>query len=237
MNVLLKIVFVFLATTLGVFGFNYNGTWFNTNKNSGVAKIVITSGMMQAYGKCHPQDCDWGKRVYIIARSGLLASWRQRGIGHKVILAEPAGINKIKAVIKYLYCDGRVDKTRVEYFKKLPILNIIDIPAKFVGNWVNSNANTRSNTKIKIYKQNGKVYVYAWGKCHPSDCNWGRVKANIASANRIKMVWNQGFVKIIMKITGLNYYNGKFHKLRIDSTSFFNDSRGVRRSVQYFKRN
>lgn len=40
-----------------------SGTWNNTDNNtSGITRLVITNdNQLQAYGKCAPQDCDWGK--------------------------------------------------------------------------------------------------------------------------------------------------------------------------------
>ena len=130
-----KVFFVAFFLTLGASAFNYNGTWFNTNSSSnGITKLIIKSnGTIRAYGKCHPRDCDWGSVFYKRVRSGILASWRQRGIGHKVLLVEPVNSNRLKVVVKYLYCDSRADKTRVEYFKKLPIINLADRRDRFVG--------------------------------------------------------------------------------------------------------
>jgi hypothetical protein len=44
------------------------GTWVNTDSNTrGITKIVITESGSQyevhAFGKCHPNDCDWGKTL------------------------------------------------------------------------------------------------------------------------------------------------------------------------------
>jgi hypothetical protein len=44
----------------------FTGTWKNTDPNTaGVTKLSITGNgnslKMRAWGKCHPQDCDWGE--------------------------------------------------------------------------------------------------------------------------------------------------------------------------------
>jgi hypothetical protein len=44
------------------------GTWVNTDRNTrGITRIVITESGNQyevnAFGRCHPTDCDWGKSV------------------------------------------------------------------------------------------------------------------------------------------------------------------------------
>jgi len=237
MKRLLRVVFVLLFLTLGVAAFTYNGVWYNTNSNTnGITKIVVKSnGLIRVYGRCVPNACDWGNRRYRRINSGLLASWRQSGIGHKVVLLERAGVNRVKAIVKYLYCDGRVDKTSIEYFKKVPIIQVVDRRDKFVGSWVSSNPNTRMLTKGRIYKQGRGIYVHLWGKCHPNDCDWGSIGARV-NVNRLNIIWNKGFVRRVMIIKGLNYYNGKYHKLRIKTTNYYNDSRGVRRTVEYMNR-
>jgi len=237
MRWLFKVVFIAFFLTISANAFNYNGTWFNTNANSsGVVKLIIKSnGTIRAYGKCHPNSCDWGRRYYTRVKSGLLASWRQRGIGHKVILVESAGVNRIKVVVKYLYCDSRSDKTRVEYFKKLPVVSLADFRDRFTGSWISTNPNTRSLTRAKLFKSGSGLYVHLWGKCHPRDCDWGSIRARVSS-NQLKLTWNKGFVTRVMTIRGLNYRNGRYNKLRIKTTNYYNDSRGVRTTIEYMKR-
>jgi hypothetical protein len=46
---------------------DFVGTWVNKDANTrGITRLVITSAggnklNIQVFGKCHPQDCDWGK--------------------------------------------------------------------------------------------------------------------------------------------------------------------------------
>ena len=44
------------------------GTWLNTNKNTlHITKIVIAESgdnlLIEEWGKCHPDDCYWGKQI------------------------------------------------------------------------------------------------------------------------------------------------------------------------------
>ena len=47
----------------------------------------------------------------------------------------------------------------------------------FVGTWKNVDSGTSNITKVKVAPSAGipPVTVRAWGKCHPSDCDWGKV--------------------------------------------------------------
>lgn len=44
----------------------------------------------------------------------------------------------------------------------------------FVGNWVNTNAATSNMTRLQVAKVNANALTFhGFGKCHPSDCDWG----------------------------------------------------------------
>jgi hypothetical protein len=45
---------------------------------------------------------------------------------------------------------------------------------RFLGHWKNSDQNTRGITVLDIGKSGANITVQAWGKCSPSDCDWGR---------------------------------------------------------------
>ena len=222
--------------TAGVYAFNYNSVWINTDANTrGITKIVIkNTGQIKAFGQCHPRDCDWGNTGYTRTRNGLLASWRQAGIGHKVIYLEAINSNKIKVVVKYLYRDNRRDKTKIMYFKKRH--NNTNMHARtFTGDWVSENVNTRSLTRMNVYRSGNHLSVKAWGKCHPTDCSWGSARAT-RSNNKLTVRWNRGFVDRVMTIKGENFRHGKFQTLRIKTVSHFHDSRGTQTKVEYMQR-
>ncbi len=60
------------------------------------------------------------------------------------------------------------------------------------GSWRNINANTNSVTRVNVRNEcsdhqtcdengnctwNGGYFVRVYGKCHPTDCDWGQIKA------------------------------------------------------------
>src|SRR3712207_1722848 len=76
------------------------------------------------------------------------------------------------------------------------------------GNWVNANPNTNSLTRIQLrfvcqdqvlngqpYPPGPPWYVHVFGKCHPTDCDWGEVGATKLSSGHIYAVYDQGFAK------------------------------------------
>jgi len=76
------------------------------------------------------------------------------------------------------------------------------------GNWTNTDPNTRSITRIQIrfvcqdqilngqpYPPGPPWYVHLYGKCHPSDCDWGEVGAQRLNTGHIFAFYDQGFAK------------------------------------------
>jgi hypothetical protein len=76
------------------------------------------------------------------------------------------------------------------------------------GQWVNTDAATRSLTRIELrftcqdQVLNGQPYppgpawhVHIWGKCHPTDCDWGEVGAVRLGSGFIFAYYDQGFAR------------------------------------------
>lgn len=76
------------------------------------------------------------------------------------------------------------------------------------GNWINADPNTRSITRIQLrfvcqdqilngqpYPPGPPWYVHVYGKCYPTDCDWGEVGARRLDTGHIYAVYDQGFAK------------------------------------------
>jgi hypothetical protein len=77
------------------------------------------------------------------------------------------------------------------------------------GNWANADANTNSLTRAELrftcqdQVLNGKPYppgppwhMHLWGKCVPSDCDWGPADAEtvtIGARTYVRAIYRQGF--------------------------------------------
>jgi hypothetical protein len=77
------------------------------------------------------------------------------------------------------------------------------------GHWTNDDPNTRSLTRAELRFTcqdqilNGQPYppgppwhIHLWGKCHPTDCDWGEVGATevtVGGRTYIYAVYHQGF--------------------------------------------
>jgi hypothetical protein len=47
----------------------------------------------------------------------------------------------------------------------------------YVGGWTNADRNTRSITWISVREEGNGLVMQVWGRCHPTDCDWGSTQA------------------------------------------------------------
>jgi hypothetical protein len=84
----------------------------------------------------------------------------------------------------------------------------------FSGHWTNIDFNTRGVTILDIQVSGATVTVQAWGKAHPSDINWGQVKATpygpdvssnlIANTQALVATYDNNFSKkfMVLRLAG-----------------------------------
>jgi hypothetical protein len=46
---------------------------------------------------------------------------------------------------------------------------------ELTGYWKNVDPESRGGTLLEIRVTGANITVQPWGKCHPTDCDWGRV--------------------------------------------------------------
>ncbi|MEK0082299.1 hypothetical protein [Benzoatithermus flavus] len=76
------------------------------------------------------------------------------------------------------------------------------------GNWINADPQTNSITRIQLrfvcqdVILNGQPwppgppwYVHVYGRCHPTDCDWGEVGAQRLNSGFIYAFYDQGFAR------------------------------------------
>ncbi|MEO5564014.1 MAG: hypothetical protein ABIR18_11280 [Chitinophagaceae bacterium] len=95
------------------------GTWISDNATSGITKIIITgTNQIQAFGRCSPQDCDWGKVALITTGASAyraLFSWSFKKSNLNLIV----GTNGVLTVNGTdTYNDGRATRNYSYTFKK-----------------------------------------------------------------------------------------------------------------------
>lgn len=94
----------------------------------------------------------------------------------------------------------------------------IDPPER--GTWVNVNPATRSITRaivqftcVDVITPGRPIppswHVTLWGKCHPTDCPWGRVPGRSGPGGVVNATYNQGFATRAVTINALP--SGQLH--------------------------
>lgn len=65
----------------------------------------------------------------------------------------------------------------------------------FEGYWTNQDPNTGNITHVQIGVEGELLVVHMWGKCHPTDCDWGeqRIPLSDAADGLLSIAWNPGF--------------------------------------------
>lgn len=75
-------------------------------------------------------------------------------------------------------------------------------PDAYLGTWQNVDAGTGGVTAVEVTQSGAAYSVHLWGKCHPTDCDWGTVPATahfgaVTGAGPVLAVsatYDQGFV-------------------------------------------
>jgi hypothetical protein len=104
---------------------------------------------------------------------------------------------------------------------------------QFAGTWSNIDPTTRGLTRLEITLNGNKVFVHAYGSCHPRDCDWGEAEAipyapNVGSilaetAQALTITYNRDHadqIMIIRRVEG--------ERLQVELFTHFKD--GSRRS-------
>ena len=231
MKGLVKVLLGLIFMTFSINAFNYSGTWIDNNDS--ISKLIISKkGTIRAFGSAVPQDYDLGISRYHKVGGLLFASWRADSLGFYVIVVQGVNKNKVKVVVKSLYCDGSSTRVNTIYLNRVIVH---DNSLKFIGKWRNENPNTKNLTKIVIYKKDGDIYIHAWGKCHPKDCDWNSVKATLIGRD-LKMVWHQRSVTREMNIKAVGYARGKYNRIQIKSINHFKKGIGTTEWTEYLIR-
>jgi hypothetical protein len=102
---------------------------------------------------------------------------------------------------------------------------------RLFGAWKNIDSETRGLTALEVRIVDAEVWVRAWGKCHPTDCDWGEVKAtpyapsvssNLAeTAQAVAATFKTSFSESILII-----HAEPDESLRVETVTRFTDNSG-----------
>jgi hypothetical protein len=98
---------------------------------------------------------------------------------------------------------------------------------RFTGSFVSTDPNTRGVTRVVISDDQ----IHIWGRCHPTDCDWGTIKVEtyapsvdadkLTTARAMSAYYEKGFATTIVIITPLAQ-----NRLKVETFTKFRDRSG-----------
>ncbi len=187
--------------SIGINGFDITGDWINTDYNTkGITKFTIRNNTIRVFGKCHPEDCDWGSVTLVSHGNNTYTAFFRESY--------------VKRTLEFIYIKNELVLNETDVFdpkdgrgtnvyhykfikKNLQAISInpqdnavMNMPLVDIdGNWVNKDFSTSGITKFSI--NNHSIHVF--GKCHPIDCDWGIVALKSEGNNKYTAIFDQGF--------------------------------------------
>ena len=87
-------------------------------------------------------------------------------------------------------------------FALLPVIGQTTGTSGFVGDWTNKDFQTRGITRVQIRLDGTNITAHVWGRCHPTECDWGKTTA-AAKGQTLTLTWKQGFKVETQELTVL----------------------------------
>jgi len=179
------------AVVIGSNANHYNGVWYNNDTNTGgVTQFVVsasnaTQATVQAWGRCHPADCNWGTGAGTITGNTLVVTNFGNAPGNTITLSIPV-VDSVHAVVT---SGGTFN---YDY-------HIGPVSGDWVGTWTNSNASTADITKITIAANGTQITIHPYGKCSPTDCDWGAQTFAYSSPLNTGAAWAHNLLITLMQ--------------------------------------
>ncbi len=84
----------------------------------------------------------------------------------------------------------------------LPALGDDKTASPFVGEWCNKDFETGGVTRVHVRQEGTKLIAHMWGRCHPTECDWGDATAVIEDGGKVlSLTWNTNFKSETQKLT------------------------------------
>ena len=102
----------------------------------------------------------------------------------------------------------------------------------FVGEWCNKDFATRGITRVHLRQRGAKFIAHMWGRCHPTECDWGKAKAMVEENGKVlSLTWTMTFktetqkLKLLadgsLELVGHTHFTDKSDRADYDSRHTF----------------
>lgn len=100
-------------------------------------------------------------------------------------------------------------------------------PQNFMGTWINTDSNTSGITKLVISQRGRSLNIQAFGKCQPTDCDWGTTQLitygnNVQDRNHqfATASYNKSFAETLLTLK----LNSRGNQINLESFTEFTDN-------------
>ena len=232
-----KAILLFIAFTVWVFGFNYNGTWINKSvaKYNDPIKLDIKGNSVAPYLKRGNRVVKLKTKKVTNVGTGLFEAW---GFGYKnlVLYIKPINSQKIRVYEKKIDTQKKQVITRSFLFvKKRAYSN--RLKRAFIGNW-KSTDQFSAISKLNIRVVDNQIYVRAWKHRFDRETPLGLARAKFYN-NRLHITWYRGNLVVNATISGLNYNsaNNRYQTLKLNLRAKNINSGLENRQIIYLRKN
>lgn len=114
----------------------------------------------------------------------------------------------------------------------IPLVERYNPPiSRFMALWRNENPSTPGIPQAAIRSQGNTIYVHMWGRCTPTDCDWGETTTTTADAldGTLNLTWTLPYKVETQQVSVLGD-----NRLRVAGHAVYNDGRPPRNYVEHF---
>ena len=144
--------------------------------------FVVFGSVLLAFGVIAPAVCGIYSRasrvlvcvglgISFIAAGLVFHGWNRGKMGHapQHVASKPGAEPIVPA--------------QAERIVRLPEPRMTVKLSYFAGTWKNVNPPPRGITRLHVRTQGDSVWVRAWEKCHPTDCDWGEASGTAVTSS------------------------------------------------------
>ena len=156
------------------------GDWYNVNAAThSIPRITITPAgsafTAHTYGACVPTNCDWGSAPLVLGSFYAKDQYSFSFATKRETIQRFGSDLRVVTATHFTDGSGRADYRTVDYFFQAPSF----VP----GIYVNVDATTGGLTRMVLGQNaDGSYNVHPYGRCEPSDCDWGSANTSFSSA-------------------------------------------------------
>jgi hypothetical protein len=206
-----------------------------SKKENGIGPVAVFYLNKKWKNELDPENVIINVSLQPIGKAGALSNTEIKDVipvkhikfDPKIMYFEKATVIRPRADLRIRSGGGNAFTKKINYTLPasftMPIVN-----DNISGTWINTDANTNGITKLIITNNNT---IQGFGKCSPTDCDWGNTTLTDNGNNRFTAIYTFSFKTIRLDIVYAN------NEIAVTDSDIYNDGRAARTSTYTFKKN